>query len=339
MASPTSSEEVIARRKIRLIMQNVSTLKRTVSTAVEFIHGLPCRVIVKTTDKDDKKILGFYVGYNEDSDDKIAIAQSNIDFTLVHRKDAANNLKKSKFCYFRPGSRIHGFDNFFTWKATAKNVKKFIVENEMTLEADIIIHRPRTPSYYSTELSTGYYDLFSQRLTPDRSQVLFRFRVDNVMTIEREYSPTFYVRNIPWRIMAVLKEKSKMTNEMNVSKNFGVFLRCYGIEGTDNWACYANVVIDIWNHIPGRLPRRKRFTHFYYKDAPDYGFASLLSMEELTNEYLGHVNKGSVVIEASVSAEKPAIIPKRQPVVERPLTINNFVIPDALVHLYTLEDH
>lgn len=71
-----------------------------------------------------------------------------------------------------------------------------------------------------------------------RSEATFSFKVENLSKLtDSVLSPAYYVRNLPWKIMAM-----RRTNDTTSppSKGLGFFLQCNGESDTANWSCSAS---------------------------------------------------------------------------------------------------
>lgn len=136
-----------------------------------------------------------------------------------------------------------------------------------------------------------------------RSEATFSFKVENLSKLtDSILSPPYYVRNLPWKIMAM-----RRTNEASSppSKGLGFFLQCNGESDSANWSCSAQAELRLLSAIPGKEPFVRKIRHTFSRIENDWGFSFFMHWHDLLNPENGYIQNDAITLEVHVTAEPP----------------------------------
>lgn len=136
-----------------------------------------------------------------------------------------------------------------------------------------------------------------------RAECTFRFRIENFSTLtDSLLSPAQYIRNLPWRIMAIMKMGTTHT-----SKSLGLFVQCNAGIDSVTWSCNAVAQIRLRSFISERNTKCKQIKHVFTNKENDWGFASYMSYQEILTSSMGYVDEhGAIEIEVYIFADPPS---------------------------------
>ncbi|XP_074593603.1 ubiquitin-specific protease 7 isoform X2 [Brevipalpus obovatus] len=136
-----------------------------------------------------------------------------------------------------------------------------------------------------------------------RSDATFRYKIENFSKMkETVLSPPTYVRNLPWRIMAM--PRSNQTHERQPSRSLGFFLQCNGDSESSTWSCNATAELRL---IPqnGDEPLTRKIQHVFYSKENDWGFSHFAAWNDILDPEKGYVKDDSIILEVWVAADAP----------------------------------
>lgn len=136
-----------------------------------------------------------------------------------------------------------------------------------------------------------------------RPEATFSFKVENLSRFNDSIlSPPYYVRNLPWKIMA-MKRNSETTTP--ASKGLGFFLQCNGESDSSNWSCFASAELRLLSVIPGREPFVRKIRHTFSRIENDWGFSFFMNWMDILNPENGYIQNDAITLEVHVTAEPP----------------------------------
>lgn len=110
-----------------------------------------------------------------------------------------------------------------------------------------------------------------------RSETTFRFVVENVSKLkEQVLSPPVFVRNLPWRIMAM--PRTNHSQERQATRSLGFFLQCNGDSDSTTWSCHATAELKLIPQKEGIEPLSRKIQHVFYGKENDWGFSHFQTM-------------------------------------------------------------
>lgn len=96
-----------------------------------------------------------------------------------------------------------------------------------------------------------------------RSEATFSFKITEVTSFfnskENRLSEPCYVRNLPWRIMAMPR-----FGPDRQSKSLGFFLQCNGESDSPNWSCNATAELRLLSQTPGIQDMTRNIDHHFF---------------------------------------------------------------------------
>lgn len=97
-----------------------------------------------------------------------------------------------------------------------------------------------------------------------RSEATFRFTVHNFRSMKDSVlSPPCYVRNLPWKIMAMPRQAPSPDRQQQ--KSLGFFLQCNGESESSSWSCYAMAELRLIPQKPDVEPFFRKIQHLFYR--------------------------------------------------------------------------
>lgn len=136
-----------------------------------------------------------------------------------------------------------------------------------------------------------------------RPEATFSFKVENLSRFNDSIlSPPYYVRNLPWKIMAMKRNNEGTTP---ASKGLGFFLQCNGESDSSNWSCFASAELRLLSVLPGRDPFVRKIRHTFSRIENDWGFSFFMNWMDILNPENGYIQNDAITLEVHVTAEPP----------------------------------
>ncbi|KAG9509762.1 Ubiquitin carboxyl-terminal hydrolase 7, partial [Fragariocoptes setiger] len=137
------------------------------------------------------------------------------------------------------------------------------------------------------------------------SEATFRFVIEEVSKLkESVLSPPTYVRNLPWKIMA-MPRTGQQQGHNNASKSLGFFLQCNGESDSTNWSCNAQAELRLIPQKEGCARVTRRIQHVFYSKENDWGFSHFLAWNDVLDPEKGFIKDDTIIMEVWVSADAP----------------------------------
>ncbi|XP_055857807.1 ubiquitin carboxyl-terminal hydrolase 7-like [Episyrphus balteatus] len=135
-----------------------------------------------------------------------------------------------------------------------------------------------------------------------RSEATFSYIVRNISKLkETELSPPTYVRNLPWRIMVMVRNPRNQPE----AKSLGFFLQCNGESDSTTWSCNASAELRLKSFKAGQEAFVQKIKHLFYSKENDWGFSIFIAWNDIFNPDKGYVQNDCIVLEVHVMAEAP----------------------------------
>lgn len=137
-----------------------------------------------------------------------------------------------------------------------------------------------------------------------RSEATFRFKIENFSKLtESVLSPPTYVRNLPWKIMA-MPRTNQHSHERQPTKSLGFFLQCNGDSEAVSWSCNATAELKLLNQ-NGGPPLSRKINHVFYSKENDWGFSHFHNWSDIVDPEKGWIKDDSITLEVYVLADAP----------------------------------
>ncbi|XP_064603934.1 ubiquitin carboxyl-terminal hydrolase 7-like isoform X2 [Liolophura sinensis] len=135
-----------------------------------------------------------------------------------------------------------------------------------------------------------------------RAETTFTYTVENISKLkETTLSPPCMVRNLPWKIMAMVRH-----NQQNHQKSLGFFLQCNADSESTSWSCNAAAELKIRTHTSDAEPFSRKIQHLFYSKENDWGFSHFIPWNDLLDPSRGYVTRDdSITLEVHVIADAP----------------------------------
>lgn len=142
------------------------------------------------------------------------------------------------------------------------------------------------------------------------SEATFRFTIENFSELkESALSPPVYVRNLPWKIMAMPRTGQQPAGHdrqtAGQQKSLGFFLQCNGESESTTWSCNAQADLRIIPQREGCQQISRRIQHVFYSKENDWGFSHFLSWPDITDPQKGFLKDDTIILEVWVQADAP----------------------------------
>lgn len=144
------------------------------------------------------------------------------------------------------------------------------------------------------------------------SEATFRYTIEDFSNLKDSVlSPPVYVRNLPWKIMAMPRAgqqpagHDRQGQNVGQQKSLGFFLQCNGESESTTWSCNAQADLRIIPQKEGCQPISRRIQHVFYSKENDWGFSHFLSWSDITDPEKGFVKDDTIILEVWVSADAP----------------------------------
>lgn len=157
---------------------------------------------------------------------------------------------------------------------------------------------------YSNSFLTHLFSRLVLSKDESRSEATFRFKIDNFSTLtESVLSPPTYVRNLPWKIMA-MPRTNQQNHERQPTKSLGFFLQCNGDSEAVSWSCNATAELRLLSQ-KGNPPLSRKINHLFYSKENDWGFSHFHTWSDICDPEKGWIKDDSIILEVYVSADAP----------------------------------
>lgn len=135
-----------------------------------------------------------------------------------------------------------------------------------------------------------------------RSEATFRFVVEDFSKMKEQLlSEPCYVRNLPWKIMAM----PRLGVPPNPDRYLGFYLQCNGESESTSWSCRAEATLRLLNHKPNGEPFQRHITHVFFNKENDWGFSHFMQWGEVLDPEKGYIKDDRITLEVYVRAEAP----------------------------------
>uniref|UniRef100_A0A182QCW3 Ubiquitin carboxyl-terminal hydrolase 7 n=1 Tax=Anopheles farauti TaxID=69004 RepID=A0A182QCW3_9DIPT len=136
-----------------------------------------------------------------------------------------------------------------------------------------------------------------------RSEATFSFTIPKFSRLtDSVLSPPYYVRNLPWKILAMPRTND---NAVSPGKGLGFFLQCNGESTSNNWNCSATAELRLMKVDPNADPFIRRIRHTFCMQENDWGFSSFMNWQEILDPANGFIDNDTIRLEVYVIAEPP----------------------------------
>lgn len=137
-----------------------------------------------------------------------------------------------------------------------------------------------------------------------RAEATFRFTIENISKMKDQVlSQACYVRNLPWKILAM--QRFNQSAEKNNQKSLGFFLQCNADSESSSWSCNAIADLRLISQKPEAQNFTRRIHHLFFCKENDWGFSHFVSWNELLDPEKGYIKDDSVILEVRVQADAP----------------------------------
>lgn len=97
-----------------------------------------------------------------------------------------------------------------------------------------------------------------------RSEATFNFKVENFSKLsESLFSPAYYVRNLPWKIMVM--PRPIISERAIDNKSLGFFLQCNGESESTAWSCSATAELRLKSFKSGQEDFTRKIKHTFFQ--------------------------------------------------------------------------
>ncbi|KAL5018785.1 hypothetical protein ScPMuIL_004507 [Solemya velum] len=135
-----------------------------------------------------------------------------------------------------------------------------------------------------------------------RAEATFNFTIENVSKMkETVLSPPCMVRNLPWKIMAMVRYNQNAERQ----KSLGFFLQCNSDSDSISWSCNASAELRILTWKSDGEPFIRKIQHLFYIKENDWGYSHFISWQDLFDSDKGFVKDDKVTLEVHVVADAP----------------------------------
>jgi len=230
----------------------------------------------------------------------------------VEMVDIDDNCNKS------PNSEINQQKN----KNTTKPTDNRVTVNDTEMESDK--DQNDFTRFFANERVEDLTRLFEQRRSttpadkfikdnqPDepmeednsRSEATFSFKITDVTNFfnskDNRLSDACYVRNLPWKIMAM----PRFTSDRQ-TRSLGFFLQCNGESESLTWSCNASAELKLLSQVTGIQDMTRSIDHHFFPKENDWGFTQFISYNDIMDPAKGFCKDDTIILEVSVKADVP----------------------------------
>ncbi|XP_074647259.1 ubiquitin carboxyl-terminal hydrolase 7-like isoform X2 [Tubulanus polymorphus] len=139
-----------------------------------------------------------------------------------------------------------------------------------------------------------------------RAEATFTFTVENISKLkETILSPPYMVRNLPWKIMAMVRYNQH--TDRHHQKTLGFFLQCNADSDSSSWSCNATAELKILSAKSDGETFTRRIQHIFYNKENDWGFSQFITWNDLLDTDKGYYDSkaDSITLEVHVQADAP----------------------------------
>ncbi|XP_015785155.1 ubiquitin carboxyl-terminal hydrolase 7 [Tetranychus urticae] len=137
-----------------------------------------------------------------------------------------------------------------------------------------------------------------------RSEATFRYKIENFSKMrDTVLSPPTYVRNLPWKIMAM--PRTNQSQDRQPTKSLGFFLQCNGDSDSSTWSCNATAELRLLNQNEDGEPLTRKIQHVFYSKENDWGFSHFAAWNDILDPEKGYCKEDSIILEVWVAADAP----------------------------------
>ncbi|KAL3090683.1 hypothetical protein niasHS_004475 [Heterodera schachtii] len=251
------------------------------SNAVE-IGGFSWKILaeIRSKDESNEKWLGFFL-YNDGSKKENLSCKSSTTFRIVSQKKGTEDLIGTfKDRIFNKEWSSFGFHNFVSFAELLDSSKGFYnrEEDKVKLAIDVIVDEPKTDKFVSDpNKSNGTLSMKIEKLSEFAREIILSERKSETVT---------YVKEMPWKIWAIIKTKNESTE-----KWLGFFLLCDASEKDGNWSRKCSATFRIVSQKSDVEDFKKEFDETVFNNAaPSWGY-EFISFAELMDPSKGLYNK------------------------------------------------
>ncbi|VDM43307.1 unnamed protein product, partial [Toxocara canis] len=148
---------------------------------------------------------------------------------------------------------------------------------------------------------------------PYKPEATLHLDIDHFSDFSRGTSETHqrlsrpvYVRGLPWRILAMPREQTRVNMDRRTNaRAFGFFLQCNGEAEAISWSCTASAVLIVLAQKSGIENHVRRINHTFYQKENDWGYSQFLPCETLLNPENGFIKDDTIKLEVTVMADAP----------------------------------
>eukprot|EP00731_Ephydatia_muelleri_P029201 Em0020g845a len=120
---------------------------------------------------------------------------------------------------------------------------------------------------------------------------------------ESNLSKAVYVRNLPWRILAMPREAQ---SEGIKSRTLGVFVQCSPESPeSPSWSVSAKATIVLVNQNDSKKSYHRDISHWFCARENDWGYSNLISWKDIMDPAKGFLKDGNIILEAHITADAP----------------------------------
>lgn len=137
-----------------------------------------------------------------------------------------------------------------------------------------------------------------------RSEATFHFVVNGFSKMkETMLSSATYVRNLPWKIMAM--PRTNQGQDRQPTRSLGFFLQCNGESESSTWSCNAVAELRLLSQKDGIENFKRKIQHLFYSKENDWGFSHFMAWNDILDVDKGYIKEDSITLEVWVSADAP----------------------------------
>ncbi|XP_064631404.1 ubiquitin carboxyl-terminal hydrolase 7-like isoform X2 [Lineus longissimus] len=139
-----------------------------------------------------------------------------------------------------------------------------------------------------------------------RASATVTFTIENISKLkETVLSPPCVIRNLPWKIMAMVRYNQHA--ERHNQKTLGFFLQCNADSESSSWSCNASAELKILKYKPDGESFVRRIQHLFYSKENDWGFSHFIPWSDLLDPERGYHDpkNDTITLEVHCLADAP----------------------------------
>ncbi|CAH1266422.1 USP7 [Branchiostoma lanceolatum] len=284
-----------AEATFRFTVDNISQLKEKKLSPAVFIRNMPWKILTRPEHKLNKKSLAFFLQCDAESD-SLWSCSASAKLRLIPQKNDIQTFEKGFSHIFHRKEHIWGFPVFMPWDEVCDPEKGYIKDDKIILETHVKVDAP----HGMKEIIRG--NIFSEEELGKEIELKkvtnFRFTVENISKLmEKKLSYTFFIRNLPWKIVAVPETNAQPPN----NKTLGVYLQC-DADSNSFWSCCTSVELRLIPQKKGVQVYKQKFEHVFYGNDNKRGFPEFMKWDEVCDPEKGYNKDDKIILEASVKS-------------------------------------